>query len=361
MKKILNFHSFFIICSIVGILGIFLVRGMDSLRTVTRDGVAMDTVIRVTASASKPTADLEKILNAAFDLVSNIERKCSAHDPNSEISAINAASGREPVKISIGTYSVLETALHIARLTDGAFDPTMGAVTLDWQNKLAQGRIPTDEEIGTALSKVGHDRLRLHVPDTAFLDSEGALDLGGIVKGYVSSSVRDLFRSEGITSALIDLGGNVVVMGGRRVKGESERSPWSIGIQHPAKPRGTPICVLKLHEGAVITAGDYERYWEVDGQRYTHIFDPVTGRPVEGSLKSVTIVSNDPTQGDAMSTAFMVMGESRSLELLQIIPGCDAIFVSEEGGAYRILATSGLKDSLEPVSGGNPIYFYEIQ
>jgi thiamine biosynthesis lipoprotein len=360
VRKNLTFNTFAIICSIIGMGGIFLIGRMDPLNTATLDGVAMDTVIRMTASATQSVADIEKILNGAFDLVSATEKKFSMHDPDSEISAISAASGREAVAVSPETYSVLASAQHVARLTDGAFDPTMGTVTLMWQKYLSEGAIPSDPEIASALAKTGYMRLRLSAPGTVFLDS-GMIDLGGIAKGYASSAVRDFLRDKGITSALIDLGGNVAVMGGRAEKRESGRQPWNIGIQHPSKPRGTPICVLKLNEGAVITAGDYERYWEVGGRRYTHIFDPATGRPLQTSLKSVTTVSNDPIQGDALSTAFMVMGESRSLELLRVIPGCDAIFVSEEDGGYRILATSGLRDALEPMPGGDPIYFYELR
>jgi thiamine biosynthesis lipoprotein len=209
---------------------------------------------------------------------------------------------------------------------------------------------------------VDYDRLRLKAPDTVFLDMEGRIDLGAIAKGCVSGMVRDYFHEEGVTSALIDLGGNVVAMGGRPERGKRERQPWNIGIQDPGKTRRTPVCVLTLYEGSVITAGIYERYWEAGGRRYTHIFDPATGRPLEGPLKSVTIVSDDPAQGDALSTAFMVMGEERSLELLRVIPGCDAIFISDDGsGGQRILATSGLMDSLKPMPDGEPIYFYDIR
>ncbi|MDR3076849.1 MAG: FAD:protein FMN transferase [Synergistaceae bacterium] len=362
MKKFLNFNTFVIICSILGIAGVFLIRRMDPFRSATREGVALDTLIRVTAGAAKPKAEIERILDGAFALVSESEKKFSMHDPNSEISAISAATGHEAIKTSDGTYAVLAAALHIARLTDGAFDPTMGSVSALWQKYLPDGKTPSDEEVSAALLRVGYDRLRLQAPDTVFLDQEGTLDLGGIAKGYVSEMVRDYLRKEGVTSALIDLGGNIVVMGGRAEMGEAERQPWNIGIQDPGNTSRTPICALILHEGSVITAGVYERYWEVGGHRYTHIFDPATGRPLEGSLKSVTIVSNDPTQGDALSTAFMVMGEERSLELLRAIPSCDAIFISDDGnGKHRILATSGLMDSLKPMPGGEPIYFYDIQ
>jgi thiamine biosynthesis lipoprotein len=266
----------------------------------------------------------------------------------------------ERVKVSPETFSVLAAALRVADATDGAFDPTIGPVTLCWQEKLPEGEIPSDEEIRNAVSKTGFEALKLSAPDGAYLET-GSLDLGGIAKGFVSAAARDLLRTRGVTSALIDLGGNVVVMGGRPEGRGSGRHPWRIGIQHPAQPRGTPICTVELREGSVITAGDYERFWDVGGRRYTHIFDPVSGRPIEGSLKSVTIVSNDPSEGDALSTAFMVMGEERAVELLSVFPGVEAIFVHEdEEKKYRVTATDGLRGSLTP-SGGTEISFLDIR
>ena len=362
MKKNSSLNSFVIICSILGIAGILLIRRIDPVHTVTRDDLSMDTVIRLTASAPKPKAAIEKILDGAFDLITDADKKFSMYDPNSEISAISEASGMKPVKVSRTVYSALASALYAAEITEGAFDPTIGPVTFVWRKALEEGRVPSDGEISSALLKTGYDRLRITAPDTAFLSLEGKLDLGGVAKGCVSAMIRDYFRSEGVTSALIDLGGNIVVMGGRAERGERVRTPWNIGVQHPSEPRGDPICLLKIHEGSVITAGVYERCWDVGGHRYTHIFDPEEGRPIEGDLKSVTVVSNDPAQGDALSTAFMVMGETRSLELLRVIPGCDAIFISEDGdGEYRILATGGLRDSLTAMPGGKPIEFRDIR
>jgi thiamine biosynthesis lipoprotein len=361
MKKIFNLHTFTIILSIAGIIAIFMIRRMDPVKTERMDGVAMDTVIRLTASAAKSRPEIRRILEDTYSLIKSEDKILSMHNPDSETSAIGAASGREPVRVSGATYAALAAALAVADLTDGAFDPTVGPVSVLWQKYLDDGKIPPDEEIQSALAKVGYAGLKLSAPDSAFLGGDGALDMGGVAKGYVSASARNLLRSAGITSALIDLGGNVVAMGGRVEKGRTEREPWVIGVQHPSKPRGAPICVIRLHEGSVITAGDYERFWNVGGHRYTHIIDPATGRPLEGTLRSVTIVSDDPAQGDALSTAFMVMGESRALELLRIIPNCDAIFISEENGRLRVLATSGLRDSLEPAEGGGPIYFYDVQ
>jgi thiamine biosynthesis lipoprotein len=339
------------VCAILGFVGIFLINTMNALRTVKRDGFAMDTVIGITASAVKSSAELQKIVDEAFSLIAALEKKFSAHDPDSEISAINAAAGRTRVKVSPGIFSTLSLALHIADLTGGAFDPTIGAVVSCWREKLLEGEIPSYDEISAAAAKTGFGALKLSPPDTAYLET-GSLDAGGIAKGFVSAAVRDLLRAKGVTSALVDLGGNVVVMGGRPEAESEKRHPWRIGIQHPARPRGTPICAVELYEGSVITAGDYERYWDVGGRRYTHIFDPASGRPVEGPLRSVTIVSNDPAQGDALSTAFMVMGEDRAIELLSLFPGCEAVFIYDDGErGCRVTATGGLRDSLRPSVG----------
>jgi thiamine biosynthesis lipoprotein len=358
MKRFFNLYSVIIVCSVLGVIGIFLMNTIDPPRTVKRGGIAMDTVIGVTVSAVKSSSELETIVNEAFSLIDGLEKKFTMRGPDSEVAAINAASGRKGVKVSAETFSVLSQALTVADASDGAFDPTVGALTLCWREKLKDGEIPSAEEIREAVSMTGFRFLNLSPVNMAYLE-RGSLDLGGIAKGFVSGAVRDLLRAKGVTSALIDLGGNVVVMGGRPISGNRKRGPWRIGIQHPAKPRGTPICAVELYEGSVITAGDYERYWDVGGRRYTHIFDPANGRPIEGPLRSVTVISNEPAQGDALTTAFMVMGEERAVELLPLFPGNEAVFVREEdGGVYRVTATAGLRDSLRP-SGGVEISFPE--
>jgi thiamine biosynthesis lipoprotein len=350
------------LCSVAGIIGVLLIRNMDPLNTVSREGFAMDTTIRVTVSAAKSVSELTSIADGALRLAAGLEDKFSMHDTASDVSVISAGAGGELVEISKETYEVLAAALDVADMTDGAYDPTIGALTALWRLKLKAGAIPSEREIADALKKVGFGSLSLSSPQSAGLEEPGAmLDLGGIGKGYASEAVRRFLREMGVTSALVDMGGNIAVMGGSAKKGSGERKPWRVGIQHPTEPRGTPICVVSLSEGAVITAGDYERFQDVDGRRFTHIFDPGTGYPVDGSLKSVTVVSNEPTQADALSTAFMVMGPARSLELLRVIPGYEVVFVTEsKDGEYGVAATSGLKGSIEPAQGGPRIVFHDI-
>jgi thiamine biosynthesis lipoprotein len=361
MKRIFNFNFLMCLMSVLGIAGVFAIRRMDPLNAVSRDGFAMDTTARITASATKPGGEIEKILDGAFALLENLDENFSAFGVSSDVVSLAANAGRERVTVSRETWEALAAALSAADLTDGAYDPTVGPVAALWREKLESGRAPEEGEIASALDAVGYKKLSLSAPDGAYLDTPGAaVDLGGIGKGYASGKIRALLRENGVTSALIDLGGNVVVMGGRARKGEEERKPWRIGIQDPSKPRGAYLCVVSASEGSVITAGVYERFREAGGHRYTHIFDPFTGRPVEGPLKSVTVVSDDPALGDALSTAFIVMGEARALDLLRIIPGVDAIFVSEADGRTGIVATGGLKGTIEAVPGGPPISFHDI-
>jgi thiamine biosynthesis lipoprotein len=349
-------NIFVILLSVAGIAGIFLIRGMNVVRSSTREGVAMDTVIRVTASAVLGRRELDMALDGVFDLMRDLEKKFSMQDPDSALSAVNRSAGASPVEIDGDLRSVLETALRIADLTGGAFDPTIGAVTEIWRDDDGAGRLPGSDDLAAALSLVGYGGLEL-TEGRAYLERAGArLDLGGIAKGYASQAAARLLRERGIGSALIDLGGNVVALGHR-----PDGQKWRIGVQDPFKDRGSPLCVLEVSNTSVVTAGVYERRWEMDGRSWTHIYDPSTGMPIEGELLSVTVVSDDPTEGDALSTAFMVLGPARALDLMRILPGVEAVFVSDlaENGR-EILATSGLRGSIELEDGGYRLSFTDV-
>ncbi|MDR1965317.1 MAG: FAD:protein FMN transferase [Synergistaceae bacterium] len=311
------------------------------MNTRSRESIAMDTVVRVSVTSDKTPEELDGILDGVFELIERLDGKLSMHNATSEISLVNANAGREAVRVSPETAEVLRSALEITRLTDGAFDPTIGPVTALWQAgdaKKTRHELPSDSEILEALSLVDGKSLKETAPNEFYLAREGMrLDLGGIAKGYVSAAVRNFLESAGVESALIDLGGNVLAVGSRP-NGE----PWRIGVQHPLQSRGAPICSMSVENASVITAGVYERFVEIGGKRYTHIFDPRTGRPIEGNLLSVSVVAADPTIGDALSTAFMVMGENRSKLLLKELPGVETVFVSDKGSTPTVTATGGI-------------------
>jgi thiamine biosynthesis lipoprotein len=346
-----------VILSVIGIAGIFLINTMGGVRTVTRDGITMNTVVTMTVVSSKPRRQIDAILDEAFALMDELDGRFSMWNAGSSLSEINRNAGISPLKIDRDMYTVLETAVRVAMITDGAYDPTVGTVTRIWRDEAGSGRLPSSEDIASAISLVGYEGLRLTSGDSAYLENAGAvIDLGGIAKGYALWSLRRLLRENGIGSALINMGGDVFAVGG-----SEGRRDWRIGVQSPFKDRGVPLCAVDVTDISVVTAGVYERRWDMGGMEWTHIYDPSTGLPVKGDLLSATVISSDPIEADALSTAFMVMGQARSLDLLRLLPGVDAIFVldSEDRGK-EALATSGVRNSLKMMDSEYRLTFLDV-
>ena len=364
MKRPFNPYAYILALSVVGIAALFAVKNVESARTATRDGVAMDTLITISVSAPKTersASELNRILDEAFALIEDLDATMSMTNPNSGLAALNAAAAGKPVTVSGELYRVLESAVELAEITGGAYDPTIGAVTSLWRDGTGGFRVPKSADLARARALVGAENVELTPPDSVTLKKRGVrIDLGGIGKGYASHRVAQLLHERGIVSALINLGGNVVAVGGK-----ADGGAWRIGIQDPGRTRGTPLAAVNVHNTSVITAGVYERTWEVDGAAYTHIFDPETGRPISGDLLSVTVLADDAVAGDALSTAFMVMGPSLSLDLLRILPGVDAVFVSGPGGntgeAFDVLATEGLRNSIELLNRDCTLSFVDVE
>lgn len=328
--------------------------------TARRDGVAMDTIVAVSLTAREPRSKLEGVLDEAFAELERMENLFSMHDPASRLSALNAANGDVPTRVDAELYALLRDARALSRRTGGAFDPTVGPLTTLWDEALyaETPALPASGDIAAAAALV--DREALFLPesgdDTAFLARKGMkLDLGGIAKGYASGRVADIVRRAGVPSALIDLGGNVVLVGAR-----PDGDDWNIGIQSPERPRGVPAAILSLRDTAVVTAGVYERYAEVDGRRYTHILDPRSGFPVEGALLSATIVADDPVAGDALSTACVVAGVADALALLAEFPGAEAVFILS-GDVREVVATGGLRGRITLPDGPYTLRFVEVR
>ena len=331
------------------------------INTSEREGIAMDTVMKITASAPLSKERLDSALAEAFALIDELDGKLSMHSASSDISAINAAAGSAPVRVPKDTASLISSAVDISKATGGEFDPAIGALTSLWhigKRSKSGDTPPAHDEISSALKLIGSDKIKLTGPDTVYLTTAGSkIDLGGIAKGYASQRVAELLEAKGITSALIDLGGNIMLLGST-----TEGSDWNIGIQHPRKPRGTPACLVQASGTSIITSGVYERFADIEGERRTHIFDPHTGYPISGDLISVTVVCKDPTKGDALSTALIVMGRERALSFLKNEPDTEALFFTElKGGKIDITATKGLANILKPLDSDITISFVSVR
>lgn len=165
-----------------------------------------------------------------------------------------------------------------------------------------------------------------------------ALDVGGIAKGFAADEVRDIFYQYNIKSALIDLGGNILLLEVRK-----DGSAWKVGIQNPFKPRGEFIGILSVKNKSIVTSGNYERYFIKDGKRFHHIIDPKTGYPSESKIISATIISDNSIEGDGLSTGVYIIGIDKAMKIIETIEGIDAIFITEDKKIYK---TSGIDESI---------------
>lgn len=304
------------------------------------DGFLMGTFVQISAYTTENRA---KTLQKGMNEVAHLDALFSAHRSDSEISLLNARAGDSFVVLAPETNALLKKALYWAQKTGGAFDPTIGPVVALWQIGAANPTIPHNIPLQRAIKRVSYRDLVLSNDAVMLRHEEQALDLGGIAKGFAADHVASFLKSQGIKSALIDLGGNVVAIGKR-----ADGKPWQIGIQDPQKPRGTAIGSVSIANRSVVTSGVYERYFEKNGKRYHHIFSPKTGYPVENGLLSVTILSDSSADGDALSTALFVMGKRSAIDFLKKTPGVEAIFIEKRGDKTIITLSEKLNKQFTP-------------
>ena len=307
-----------------------------SKEPLSRSAFMMDTVINLRIYDKTD----EDIMNEAMDRLKEIEDRMSITLEDSDISLINKNAGIKPVQVHDDVYYVLEIAKYYANLSNGAYDPTIGPLVELWDvndKEIERDTIPSDADIKKALELVDYNDLELMENNYVYLKREGMkLDLGGVAKGYAADEVKKIFKENGVESAIIDLGGNIYVMGDK-----GEGNPWRIGITNPFEPTGRFTGLLELIDSSVITSGDYERYFIYEGKKYHHILDSKTGYPSDSGIRGVSIVSEKGIDGDALSTTLFVLGLDKGLELVDKLEGIEAIFITSD---KEVIVTDGLKD-----------------
>ena len=305
-------------------------------RTWTVMGTILEaTVYRPATATVLASADLE----AAHGAVLKIDQLMSLYRSDSELVALNTQAGTGPIEVSAATFQVLQASQHYTRLSGGALDVTVQPLVQLWGfYTMERNSIPSMEEIQAVLPRVGADRLELDgSAGTAALATGSRLDLGSIAKGYAIDQAIAELRARGVPAALIDLGGNIGVLG----QPPSGR-PWAVGVEHPRKD--SLIGLLRFREGAIATSGDYDRYFEVEGRRFSHLLDPRTGWPAEG-LYAVTVLAPNATAADALSTAAFVLGPERGMALLSDCEDVEGLLVQplgeeaegEQDSAHRVV------------------------
>ena len=315
--------------------------GSTRLYTESRDFFAMDTYMSVDVSSETSNASASDMASRIEQRVNELDAALSRTQQAGDLYKLNHADG-QPTEVSEDTYAALEQALTYAELTDGAFDPTMAPVTDLWGIGTDNARVPAQSEIDEAMSHVGYENIKLLGNHQVKLENGAQVDLGGIGKGYAGDAVRQLAldNSEYTNWHIIArLSGNIELYGGKTAEADTANTNWNIGIGDPDEPTDS-IAVVSLADGSVVTSGDYERYFEQDGKRYHHIFDPKTGYPAESGLRGVTVIDSCSTKADALTTALFVMGLDKGMAFCEA-NDIAAVFITADKQVYT---TSALGD-----------------
>lgn len=297
---------------------------------------AMDTVMTINAYGSKS----ESAVKAAQNEISRLDKLLSVQNENSEIFKLNQS---KEMTVSEDTLTLITRSKEIYTLTGGAFDISCEPLIREWGFYSGlENKVPSQKAIENALEGVGAEHIDIE-NNTVTLGSNTSLDLGGIAKGYASQKAAEILKDNGVTSALMSLGGNVRAVGSKP-DGES----WSVAVTDPDN-NSKSIGTLKISDKAVVTSGGYQRYFEENGQTYHHIIDTKTGYPADSGLKSVTVVSEDDTLADALSTSLFVMGLEKSGEFYRENSSLfGAVFITDSNEIY---VTDNLKDSFMSEQG----------
>lgn len=310
--------------------------GLAEATGAERGFFAMDTYMTITAYGEEAQSALE----AAEECIHALEGLWSVTDAESEIYALNHAGGAA-VPISADTEAILRFALEMAERTQGRFDPTIYPLLTAWGFTTGSYQVPAPEEIAALLPLVGYGQISLSGGE-ASLPEGVEVDLGAIGKGYAGDEAVAVLRQYGVSCALLNLGGGVQVIGAR-----PDGNPWRVGVLMPFTQEN--FCVLEAEDCAVITSGDYQRYFTAeDGTLYGHILDPDTGYPAQSGLTSVTIVGAEGKACDALSTALFVMGLDGAIEHWRAHDDFEMLLLTDENGVY---ITEGLEDTFSLADG----------
>ena len=291
---------------------------LTTKKPISKTGIYFDTVISIDIYDSNNTSLLEQ----CFEYCKEFEETVSRTIETSEIYQINHANGN-PVEVSDVTLELLQKGVEYGDLTDGKFDITIAPLSELWDFKNNTGTVPSEQDVKEALSHVNYKNIVIDGNRIFLSDPKAAIDLGGIAKGYMADRLKEYLIKEGIESALINLGGNILAIGSK-----PDGTPFNLGIQKPFEKHGVTITSVKTVDSSVVSSGVYERYFRTDDALYHHILNSKTGFPYNNGLLGVTILSEKSVDGDALSTSCFALGLEDGMKLIQSLDGVDAIFVT---------------------------------
>lgn len=312
-----------------------------------KSNIVMDTVVTLSAYGINSKEAVEE----SFNRLNEINEMASTNISTSDIYKINSSSGIGYVKVRPEILKMIETSIEYSKLSDGAFDITIGPIINLWGIGTDSEKIPSEEEIKAKLQLVGYDKISINENDSSVrLEKQGmSIDLGSIAKGFAVDEVLKIYKKYNIENGLINLGSSSIYALGKN----KDNNDWAVGIKHPrSEDSNEYMGVIKLSNESLSTSGDYERYFIKDNKRYHHIIDPKTGYPVDNGVMSDTIVINDDTQNsgmlaDILTTTVFTLGPEKGLKLINSLPGVSCEITTAD---YKVYTSEGFKDKITDLS-----------
>jgi thiamine biosynthesis lipoprotein len=271
----------------------------------------------------------DEFIGMAINEIKRIERLISSWDSNSQTSLINKNAGIQPIKVDLELFNLIERAIKVSKLTDGAFDISYASMDKIWKFDGSLITMPSEEAIQKSVAKVGYQNIILDKPNTTiFLKLKGMkIGFGGIGKGYAADKAKKLLQQKGVKAGIINASGDMNVWGK-----QADGKPWKVGITNPLN-KNKIFALFPLENRAVVTSGNYEKYAVFNNKRYTHIIDPRSGMPSSG-IVSVSVFAPNAELADALATSVFVTGIDVGLHLINQIKNIDCIIVTDDGKIY---------------------------
>jgi len=299
--------------------------------TFKKSRITMDTIVEITATSKNN--NVENIIDSTFQLIDDYDKKFSFYEKGSKLWDINHSTN-DSFDIDNDFYEILSISDKLFKESDEMYDVTIGALSKLWNfNKT---RIPSIDSIKTAQKNIGFDKIQF-TKDRLIKPKNIELNFGSIAKGFIIDKAVEFMKKHHIISGVVNAGGDIRIFGYKKFQ--------KIGIQHPRK-KNEVIEVLKMKNGAIVTSGDYERYFILNGIKYHHILNPKTGFPSKNAI-SVTVIAPNATIADAYSTALFLMGSKESINIVNRTDSLEEIIFTEENGNIKRFSSSGIAKYLE--------------
>lgn len=329
--------------------------GNNTNTGISKTGFFLDTVCTVTVygideqnsyfdydNEEEQEKQILQLITDAFKVCTEYENTLSKTISSSDVSKLNNSAG-DSVAVSNTTVEVLEKGKEFGDISNGIFDISIGKATELWDFHVAEeesdavGQVPNETDLKEAVSHVDYKNIVISGNTVMFKDPDMEIDLGGIAKGYIADRLTEYLQKFGVTSAIIDLGGNIVAVGGKTADITGDiKDDFTIGIKDPESDTGALLGIITCRDKTVVTSGTYERCFEYEDRIYHHILDPETGYPVDTDVVSATIISDkgNSADSDALSTICLAIGAEEAVKLAQSIEWAEVIIVDGSGKIY---------------------------